>query len=100
MSEKTKKRPRIGFFDIGLEKGDILYYKVDPSIVVRVEDTRRVKYNDRITFLSTITCELKHRDYNCQPSPFWIVKKTGKILKRVVQIQYKIIPILLSKIDK
>ncbi len=89
MNERAKKRPRVGFFDIGLKKGDFLYYKEDSTIIVTVENQRQVKYKGKLTFLSTITCELKHRDYNCQPSPFWIVKKTGKTLKSMHERWYK-----------
>lgn len=89
MSYRTKKRPKVGFFDIGLKKGDSLFYKEDPSVIVRVENQRQVKFEGKLTFLSTITCKLKHRDYNCQPSPFWIVKKTGKTLKSMHELWYK-----------
>lgn len=64
MTERSKKRPRIGFFDIGLKKGNILYYKENPEIEVKVESQRQVIYNGSVTFLSTITCKLKNRDYN------------------------------------
>lgn len=90
MAKQAKKRPRIGFYDIGLKKGDILFYKGDPGIEVTVDSQRQVNYNGRITYLSTITCELKNRDYNCQPSPFWIVKKKGETLKALHEEWYKV----------
>lgn len=89
MAERAKKRPRIGFFDLGLKKGDVLYYKENPEIEVRVESQRQVTFQGNVTFLSTITCKLKNRDYNCQPSPFWIVKKKGKTLKFLHEEWYK-----------
>lgn len=88
-TERAKRRPNVGFFEIGLKKGDTLYYKEDPSVIVKVENQRQINYKGRITFLSTLTCELKKRDYNCQPSPFWIVKKKQKTLKVIHEEWYR-----------
>lgn len=54
MAERAKKRPRIGFFDLGLKKGDVLYYKENPEIEVRVESQRQVTYQGNVTFLSSM----------------------------------------------
>lgn len=48
MVERAKKRPRIGFFDIGLKKGDVLYYKENSEIEVKVENHRQVNYKGRV----------------------------------------------------
>ena len=89
MRKQAKNRPRISFIDIGLKKGDVLLYKDDPKIEVKVENERLINYKGRLTTLSTLTRELKQRDYNCQPSPFWIVKKEAKTLKKIHEEWYK-----------
>ena len=38
--------------------------------------------------LTPVTCEIKHRDYTMQPSPFWIDKKSGKLLSVLYEEKY------------
>lgn len=74
------KRPPIHFLDMGLCEGTILVYKNDTSVTCSVVDQKHVLYQGQITTLTPITTELLGKTYSVQPTPFWIVKESGKEL--------------------
>jgi hypothetical protein len=90
MNKKNRaaKRPLLNYIKLGLSIGDVLFYKNDPSITVSVYDGTHILYEGEITKLTPVTCKVKNRDYTLQPSPFWVVKKTGKLLSIMYEEKY------------
>ena len=69
------KRPPLNFYEMGLQKGDILLWKDDPSISVTVISERKVSYNGEETSLSALSAKLK--GYNVKhiaPGAHWFFK--------------------------
>ena len=85
---RAAKRPRLKFLQLGLSVGDVLVYKENHNITVSVVDDIHVLYKGEVMLLTPVTCEIKHRDYTMQPSPFWIDKKTGKLLSELYEERY------------
>lgn len=53
------KRPPLNFYEMGLQKGDILIWKDDPSISVTVLSERKVCYEGEETSISALSAKLK-----------------------------------------
>ena len=72
----TKKaqvhRPALNFYEMGLSKGDELFWKADPSIKATVFSERTVLYQGEEKSLSPLTRDLKGIPYNVAPGPFWL----------------------------
>ena len=67
-------RPPLNFFAMGLQKGDVLYWKYDQEITATVYSERTVLYEGEEMSLSPLTSKLKGLSYNVAPTPFWIYK--------------------------
>lgn len=85
-----KKRPSLDFFEMGLEKGDILVYKPKPegNITCTIEDSKHVTYDGKPTSLTKITTKLLGKSYDVQPTPFWKVQKSGRDLSEIYEETY------------
>lgn len=67
------KRPPLNFFEMGLQKGDVLVWKDDPSIHVTIVSERRIMYNGEETSISALSAKLK--GYNVKhiaPGVHWL----------------------------
>ena len=67
------KRPPLNFFEMGMQKGDILIWKDDPSITATVNSERKILFNDEETSLSALSAKLK--GYNVKhiaPGAYWL----------------------------
>ena len=53
------KRPPLNFYEMGLQKGDILIWKDDPSISVTIRSERKVCYQGEETSISALSAKLK-----------------------------------------
>lgn len=73
-SEKTKsKRPPLNYYEMGIQKGDILKWKDDPSITVTVISERKVSYNGEEVSISALSAQLKgYKVKHIQPTPHWV----------------------------
>lgn len=73
-SSKAKaKRPPLNFYEMGLQKGDILLWKEDPSIMVTIVSERKVLYDGEETSISFLSARLK--GYNVRhisPGNHWL----------------------------
>ena len=73
-SSKAKaKRPSLNFYEMGLQKGDILLWKEDPSIMVTIVSERKVLYDGEETSISFLSARLK--GYNVRhisPGNHWL----------------------------
>ena len=69
------KRPPLNFYEMGLQKGDILLWKDDPTISVTIESERKVLYEGEETSISTLSAKLKgYKVKHIQPTPHWLYK--------------------------
>lgn len=74
-SVKSKPhRPPLNFMQMGLNKGDVLVYKDDPSITITVFTDRTVLYNDKEMAISLVTKDLKGSKWYVAPGPNWLFK--------------------------
>ena len=67
------KRPPLIFFEMGMQKGDILIWKDDPTITATVNSERKILFNDEETSLSALSAKLK--GYNVKhiaPGAHWL----------------------------
>lgn len=67
------KRPALNFYEMGLQKGDVLVWKDDPHISVTVLSDRKVCYDGEETSISALSAKLKgYKVKHIQPTPHWI----------------------------
>ncbi len=69
------KRPALNFFEMGLQKGDVLKWKDDPSISVTIVSDRKIEYEGEETSISSLSAKLK--GYNTKriaPGAYWLFK--------------------------
>lgn len=81
------KRPPLNFYEMGIQKGEILIWKEDPSITVTVISERKVMYDDEETSLSALSAKLK--GYNVRhiaPGIHWLYK--DKLLSDIYDETY------------
>ena len=67
------KRPPLNFYEMGLQKGDVLLWKDDPSISVSIISERKVLYEGEETSISALSAKLK--GYNVRhisPGAHWL----------------------------
>ena len=58
---------------IGLQKGDVLIWKDDPSIFVTILSERKVCYQGEETSISALSAKLKgYKVKHIQPTPHWL----------------------------
>ncbi len=68
------RRPALNFFEMGMQKGDRLLWKDDPSISVVVTSERKVVYKDEEWSLSALSAQLKgYKAKHTAPGKFWII---------------------------
>ena len=71
-SKAQTKRPPLNFFEMGLQKGDKLIWKDDPSVSVTIISERKVLYEGEETSISSLSAKLK--GYNVKhiaPGAHW-----------------------------
>ena len=82
-----KSRPSLNFFEMGMQKGDILEWKDDPSITVTILSERRISYKGEEISISALSARLK--GYNVKhiaPGPHWLYK--DKLLSDIYDETY------------
>lgn len=81
-------RPPLNFFEMGMEKGDVLYWKNDPQITATVYSDRTVMYEGEEVSLSPLTSKLKGFSYYISPTPHWLYK--DRLLSEIYDETYPI----------
>lgn len=72
-SKAQAKRPPLNFYEMGLQQGDILLWKDDPSISVSVISERKVLYNGEETSISALSAKLKgYHTKHISPGAHWL----------------------------
>ena len=67
-------RPPLNFYQMGMQKGDVLVWRDDPKITVSVYSERKVLYNGEEIALSALTRDLRNAKYYVAPTPYWVYK--------------------------
>ena len=66
-------RPALNFYEMGMQKGDKLIWKDDPSISVTVLSERKVSYNGEETSISALSAQLKgYKSRHIAPGAHWL----------------------------
>lgn len=69
-------RPALNFYEMGIQKGDILEWKDNPTIRVTIDSERKVIYNGEEVSISTLSAQLKgYKSKHIAPGPHWIYKE-------------------------
>ena len=75
-SNARTHRPALNFYEMGMQKGDILVWKDDPSIKVTIMSDRKISYNGEEMSISVLTAQLKgYKVKYIQPTPHWFYKE-------------------------
>ena len=73
VSKKAKPhRPALNFFEMGMEKGDVLHWKEDPSITITVHTDRTVLFDGKEMAISAVTRDLKDSKWYVAPGAYWL----------------------------
>jgi len=74
-TKAQKHRPALNFYEMGLQKGDVLTWKDDSSISVTIISDRKVSYKGEETSISALSAQLKgYKIKYIQPTPHWLYK--------------------------
>jgi hypothetical protein len=81
---KNTKRPRMNFYELGIQNGSVLVSKNGQAQVTVVEE-KKVNFNGIICSLTEATRKLLRLpdDYPLQPSPYWTFN--GKTVKEIYE---------------
>jgi len=80
-------RPALNFYEMGMQKGDKLIWKDDPSISVTVLSERRVSYNGEETSISALSAQLKgYKSRHIAPGAHWLFNE--KLLSDIYDETY------------
>ena len=79
-------RPPLNFFEMGMQKGDILQWREDPSIAISVYSGRSVLYDGKEIAISALTRDLKNAKYYVAPGQYWLFN--GRLLSDIYDETY------------
>jgi hypothetical protein len=69
------RRPALNFYEMGIQKGDVLLWKENPSISVVIDSERKVIYNGEETSISALSARLKgYNTKHIAPGKYWTFK--------------------------
>lgn len=72
-AKAQKHRPPLNFFEMGMQKGDVLVWKDDPSITVTVASERKVLFNGEESSISSLSAQLKgSKNKYIAPCAHWL----------------------------
>lgn len=83
---QTTHRPPLNFFDMGMQKGDILQWRENPNITISVYTGRSVLYNGKEIAISALTRDLRNAKYYVAPGSYWLYN--GKLLSDIYDETY------------
>ena len=88
-SKAQAKRPPLNYYEMGIHQGDILKWKDDPSITVKVISDRKVSYNGEEVSISALSAQLKgYKVKHIQPTPHWLYE--DRLLSEIYDETYPI----------
>ncbi len=66
-------RPALNFYEMGMQKGDVLVWKDNPTISVVISSERKVLYEGEETSISALSASLKgYKSNYIAPGPHWL----------------------------
>ena len=69
-------RPPLNFYEMGMQKGDVLQWKDDPTITVTIVSERRISYEGEETSISSLSAKLKgYKVKHIAPGAHWLYKE-------------------------
>lgn len=72
---------------MGMQKGDLLVWKDDPSITVTIISDRKIEYEGEEMSISALSATLKgYKVKHIQPTPHWLYKE--KLLSDIYDETY------------
>lgn len=82
-------RPALNFYEMGMQKGDILVWKDNPSITVTIISDRKVSYEGEEVSISALSAKLKeYKNKYIAPTPHWLYK--DRLLSEIYDETYPI----------
>ncbi len=82
-----KHRPSLNFSEMGMNIGDILVWKDDPSITVTIISDRKVEYKGEEASISALSAQLKgYKSKHIAPGAHWLYK--DKLLSDIYDETY------------
>ena len=86
-SKAQAKRPALNFHEMGIQNGEKLVWKEDPTKSVIVISDRKVSYNGEEVSISSLSAQLKgYKVKHIQPTPHWLYK--GRLLSDIYDETY------------
>ena len=80
-------RPALNFYEMGMQKGDVLTWKDDPDISVTIISERKVSYSGEETSISSLSAQLKgYKSKHISPGTHWLFKE--KLLSDIYDETY------------
>lgn len=80
-------RPPLNFLEMGMQIGDILQWKDDPTIYVAITSGRTIKYNEEEVSISALSAQLKgYSTRHIAPGPHWLYK--DRVLSEIYDETY------------
>lgn len=80
-------RPALNFYEMGMQKGDVLMWKDDPSITVTIVSERKICYEGTETSISALSAQLKgYKSKHIAPGAHWLYK--DKLLSDIYDETY------------
>lgn len=80
-------RPPLNFLEMGMQIGDILQWKDDPTIFVTITSGRTIKYNEEEVSISALPAQLKgYSTRHIAPGPHWLYK--DRVLSEIYDETY------------
>ena len=80
-------RPPLNFYEMGMQTGDVLQWKDDPTITVTIVSERRISYEGEETSISSLSAKLKgYKVKHIAPGAHWLYKE--KLLSDIYDETY------------
>lgn len=81
------KRPPLDYYKMGMQKGDVLVWKDDPSIKVTVASEHKIIYKNEEMSISALSAQLKgYSVKHISPGAYWLYK--DKLLNDIYDETY------------
>jgi hypothetical protein len=72
-SKAQAKRPPLNFYEMGLQRGDVIIWKDDPSISVTIISERKVSCKGEEVSISALSAQLKgYKVKHISPGAHWL----------------------------
>ena len=66
-------RPALNFYELGMQKGDVLIWKDDPTVSVSIVSERKIRYKGEETSISALSAQLKgYKSKHIAPGAHWL----------------------------